>query len=105
MDKVLSTKEIVALTANAVFATEGYWQGSALYGRLDNGRPASVISSEKKGLLSVRVNVPGNGNLGFGFQIFSDEATPARVNRYIRHHLSTHCQRVAEWETEDLLAV
>lgn len=105
MDKVLSVKEIVALTANAVFAQEGHWQGSVFYGRLDNGRPGSIIASERQGMVAIMVNVPGNGKLGFRYQLFADDATPARVKRYIRHHLSSHCQRVAEWETENALNV
>lgn len=104
MDKVLSTTEIIGRTADAIFATEGEWVGSALYGRLDNGRPVAVIASENNGLVSIAVNIPGNGKLGFRYQMFADDATEARIQRYISHHLAGHCQRVAEWETESLLS-
>ncbi len=96
----LSPHAIVVFTARTVFAREGKWRGEALYGRLDNGRPVSISTSNDRGLITVRVTVPGGGNLGFSYQIFADEATLERVKRLVRHFFTLQCQRAAEWDME-----
>lgn len=110
MTKVLTTAEIADLFNSHVFSQQeerrlavGKAKGYHTYGRITtaNGdRPASTTVRKEDGMISVRLGVPGGGNLTFSFSLFEEDATPERVGRYIAHHLKQQAKRVKEWEAE-----
>lgn len=103
MEKVLGTKEIALMVVQEIFAEhdtiQNHDNGSVTrYGRLANQRPGAVQVREHDEMLTVRANIPGNGELGFSFRLFADEATEARINRFIQHYVKRHRNAVANWE-------
>lgn len=68
-------------------------------GQLDNNRPATVRVVQRDEMLSVGLLVPGMGDMSISFQLFADEATEERIERYLNHYLGIHKNAKAEWDS------
>ena len=91
MDKVLSTEEITTRIGNT-FMANGTWDsdGYRYRGNLANGRIASAYAVDRDGMIHAMLQVPGSGGLSTSFQLFADDATDERINRFIVHMVKTH---------------
>lgn len=67
-------------------------------GRLDTNRTATVRVVQKDEMLTVGLLVPGMGDMSISFQLFADEATEERIERYLNHYLGLHKEAKANWE-------
>lgn len=85
MNKVMTAQEIMAHVTNIVVQEEGREVNERVtYGRLKTmDRPVSVRATDERGMMFVRVGVPGMGNMSFDFNLFADEATEKKIDRFL----------------------
>lgn len=108
MEKALSLVEVSTRMVELVLADHTDTQvlnlnGVTSYttrGHLAGGRYANVRIAKDKDIMHIGLTVPGMGGLGVHFSLFADEATDARVERYLDYYLGLHEEAVMLFKKE-----